>query len=161
MRKKEDVERRARRITDAATLALWAFEAYRSEAARLHMQAEEYGIKDLKFMGTPRGVLAVEKSPGAIRLAVARCDWPGGRTLRDMIETEGYSRSPEVLAVIPKQENLGAAYIKREAEKECRDLLRGPERKVSLFSGHMDDDGYVQLPPYPMAMPGVAHRCTP
>ena len=139
MRKKdndfEDAERRARRITDAAAIVLRAFKTYRRAATTLHMQAEERGIKDVKFMGTPRGVLAVEKTPGALRLAVARCDWPGGLTLREMIETEGYSKSPEVLAVIPKLENPGGAFIDRITEKECRDLLRGPECKVSLFSG--------------------------
>jgi hypothetical protein len=96
--------------------------------------------------------LAVEKIPGALRLAVARRDWPGGRTLREMVETEGYSKSPEVLAVILKQENPGGAFIERIAEKECLDLLRGPERKVSLFSGLMDDDGHVWMPPLPMAV---------
>jgi hypothetical protein len=104
------------------------------------LQAEEHRIKDVKFLGTPRGVLAVEKIPGALRLAVASRDWPGGRTLREMIETEGYSKSPEVLALIPKQENPGGAFIARIAEKECRDLLRGPERKLSLFSGRTLED---------------------
>ena len=150
MRKKdnkvEDVERRAKRITDAAALVAELFDVYRREAARLHMQAEEGGIKDVKFMGTPRGILAVEKIPGALKLAVARCDWPGGHTLREMIETEGYSKSPEVLAIIPKQSNLGGPFIEKIAEKECRDLLFGPERKVSLFSGHMDEEGYLWLP---------------
>jgi hypothetical protein len=149
MRKKDDAELRARRITDAAALALRVFEVYRHEAARLHMQAEERGI-DVKFMGTPRGVLAVEKTPGALRLAVARCDWPGGRTLRDMIETEGYSKSPEVLAAIPKQETPVGPFFVRIAEKECRDLLCGPERKVSLFSGYMDEEGHLMMPPLPM-----------
>ncbi len=142
----EDAARRAQRITDAAALVAEAFDAYRREAARLHMQAEERGIKDVKFMGTPRGILAVEKIPGALKLAVARCDWPGGGTLSAMIETEGYSKSPEVLAIIPKQSNLGGPFIERIAEKECRDLLCGPERKVSLFSGHIDEEGYVWLP---------------
>ena len=32
------------------------------------------------------------------------------------------------------------------------DLLRGPERKVSLFSGHMDEDGHVWMPPLPTAV---------
>jgi hypothetical protein len=108
MRKKdEDAERKARRIADEAALALRNFEAYRREAARLHMEAEERGIKDVKFMGTQRGVLAVEEAPGAPKLAMARCDWPGGATLKEMIETEGYSKSPEMLAVIPKESNLG------------------------------------------------------
>jgi len=143
---------RARHKTDAAALALRVLEAYRNEATRLHLQAEEHRIKDVKFLGTPRGVLAVEKIPGALRLAVASRDWPGGRTLREMIETEGYSKSPEVLALIPKQENPGGAFIARIAEKECRDLLHGPERKLSLFSGHMDDDGHVWMPPLPIAV---------
>jgi hypothetical protein len=86
MRKKdnefEDAKRRARRITDAAALVLRVFESYRRTATTLHMQAEERGIKDVKFMGTPRGVLAVEKIPGALKLAVARRDWPGGQILR-------------------------------------------------------------------------------
>ena len=68
-----------------------------------------------------------------------------------MIETEGYSKSPEMLAVIPKQRNPGGPFIERIAEKECRDLLCGPERKVSLFSGHMDEEGYLMIPPQPMA----------
>jgi len=156
MRKKnnefENAEHRARRIADDAALVLQVFETYRRAATTLHMEAEERGIQDVKFMGTPRGILAVEKSPGALKLAVARCDWPGGQTLREMIETEGYSKSPEVLAVIPKQGNPGAAFIERMAEKECRDLLRGPERKVSLFSGHMDEDGHVWMPPLPTAV---------
>jgi hypothetical protein len=58
-----------------------------------------------------------------------------------MNETEGYSKSAEMLAVIPKQTNLGGAFIERIAEKECRDLLSGPERKVSLFSGHILENG--------------------
>ncbi len=102
MRKKnnefENAEHRARRIADDAALVLQVFETYRRAATTLHMEAEERGIQDVKFMGTPRGILAVEKSPGALKLAVARCDWPGGQTLREMIETEGYSKSPEVLA---------------------------------------------------------------
>jgi hypothetical protein len=146
----EHARHRVRRVEDDAALALRIFEAYRSEAARLHMQAEERGIKDVKFMGTQRGILAVEKSPGALRLAVARCDWPGGWTLRAMIETEGYSKSPEILAVIPKNPNPGGPFIQRIAEKECRDLLGGEERKVSLFSGHVDDDGRVWMLPLPM-----------
>jgi len=154
MRKKdndfEHARRRARRIADNAALVLRIFEAYRSQAAILHMQAEERGINDVKFMGTQRGILAVEKSPGALRLAVARCDWPGGETLRAMIETEGYSKSPEILAVVPKNSNPGGPFIQRIAEKECRDLLGGEERKVSLFSGHVDDDGRVWMGPLPM-----------
>jgi hypothetical protein len=130
------------------------FEAYWRAATKLHMQAEERSIKDVKFMGTPRGVLAVEKIPGALKRAVARCDWPGGRTLREMIETEGYSKSPEVLAVIPKQVNPGGAFIERIAEKECRDLLCGPERKVSLFSGRILEDfgGFVMILAKPVAV---------
>ena len=71
MRKKgdelEDAERRAQRIADAAALVARLFEAYRCQATRVHMQAEERGIKDVKFMGTPRGILAVEKIPGALK----------------------------------------------------------------------------------------------
>jgi hypothetical protein len=158
MRKKdddfEDGKHRAQRIADAAALVAQVFEAYRREAARLHMQAEERGIKDVKFMGTRRGILAVEKIPGALKLAVARCDWPGGHILRKMIETEGYSKSPEMLAVIPKQTNPGGAFIERIAEKECRDLLSGPERKVSLFSGHILENGTGQfwMPSEPVAV---------
>ena len=145
----EKTQHRARRMEDEAALAIRVFESYRREAARLHIQAEERDIKDVKFLGTPCGILAAEKVPGALRLAVARCDWPGGQLLREMIETEGYSKSPEMLAVIPRQPATGATFIEREAEKECRDLLSGPECKVSLFAGHTDDDGEVWMRPFP------------
>src|SRR4051812_24655045 len=93
----ETNERRTQRIADAAAFVGRVFEAYRRVATMLHMQAEEHRINDVKFMGTPRGVLAVEKVPGALKRALARSDWPGGPTLKEMIETEGFSKSPEVL----------------------------------------------------------------
>jgi hypothetical protein len=153
MRKKdndfEHARRRERRIADDAALALRVFDAYRRIATSLHMEAELHGIKDVKFMGTQRGVLVAEARPGALRLAVARCDWPGGKALRDMIETEGYSKSPEVLAMIPNQPIVRGAFIERMVEKECRDLLVRAERRVSLFSGHhVDDDGRVWTWPF-------------
>jgi hypothetical protein len=82
-----------------------------------------------------------------------------GQTLREMIETEGYSKSPEKLAVIPKQTNPGGAFIERIAEMECRDLLCGPERKVSLFSGRILQDfgGHVMI----LTKPIKIKRCSP
>jgi hypothetical protein len=137
MRKKDDefeeAERRAQRVAEAAEFVAHLFKTYQSAAATLHVQAEDHGIKDVKFMGTPRGVLAVEKIPGALKLAVARRDWPGGRVLREMIATEGYSKDSEILSVVPKQPLLGGSFIERAAENECRALLQGPVRKVSLF----------------------------
>ena len=56
------------------------------------------------LMGTPRGILAVEEVPGAIRLAAARLDWPGGSTLRMYRETE----NPELLALLPSPFQGGA-----------------------------------------------------
>ena len=73
MRKKgdefEDAERRTQRIADAAALVAEVFEVLPVSRKNTHMQAEGHGIKDVKFMGTPRGVLAVEKSGANIKLS--------------------------------------------------------------------------------------------
>ena len=81
----------------------YMLERYRGCATTLHMQAEHYGVR-VRFMGTPRGILAVEEVPGAIRLAAARLDWPGGSTLRMYRETE----NPELLALLPSPFQGGA-----------------------------------------------------
>lgn len=57
------------------------------------------------------GVLAIESSPGAIKLATSRADWPGGETLREMIETDRYSTSPpDVRAIVPP-EHFNGSYL--------------------------------------------------
>lgn len=51
----EDARRRAERKAREAAEALRIFEMYQYEATRLHLQAEEYDIKDIKFIGTGLG----------------------------------------------------------------------------------------------------------
>lgn len=117
----------AKRKADDAHFAVQALENYQAFATLRHFSAEADGIKGVKFIGTPHGVLAVEETPGA--MAVARAS----RMLWGMRETESHSKHPDVLAILPPP-MLGGSFIRRETERKCRELLRGPERKVSLFT---------------------------
>jgi hypothetical protein len=111
--------------------AAQAFENYLGFSSMLNDSADVHGIQNVEFVGIPDGVLAIEKTPGAIKLAMARDDWPHGRDLRSLRETEGLSS--EILAMLPPP-MLGGSFIQREREKQLRDdLLKNPARKVSLF----------------------------
>jgi len=120
------------RIAQNAHDARYRLEECQSIAARLHIEADACGIKHVKFMGTSRGVLAVEEIPGAIGPAIARTDWPGASTLRRYHETEARSDDREVLALI-QQPVGGSSFIAKESENACRALLKGPAKKVSFF----------------------------
>jgi hypothetical protein len=97
-------------------------------------------------MGTPRGIFAVEETPGA--LAAADVFWNGvdeGIQLQQWNSTKLPSTDSEVIEAV-LQPQLGGSFIQRECEKECRDsLLSGPkpvyffewdwERRVASVSG--------------------------
>ena len=118
---------------------------HRGFAALLRAQARHYDVK-VRFMGTPKGVLAVEEAPGA--LVPASYGWWGlGGPWR---ETRFRSTDREVVEML-LQPQLGGSFIQRECEKECRDLLLKGPRQVSLFTYHWEPD--VANHPAPVSLP--------
>jgi hypothetical protein len=100
---------------------------HRGFAALLRAEARRYDLK-VRFMGTPKGVLAVEETPGAL---AAAGEWRIDGPLRVWRETRLRSTDREVVEVL-LQPQLGGSFIQRECEKECRDLLLKGERQVLI-----------------------------
>jgi hypothetical protein len=109
------------------------FYDYRGYAAYLRSLAQRYNAK-VRFMGTSKGILAVEETPGA--LAAARVFWNG--TVEEAVQlqqwrsTKLHSTDQEVVETI-LQPQLGGSFIQRECEKECRELMLQGARPVYLF----------------------------
>jgi hypothetical protein len=107
---------------------LYAGGDHRGYAALLRAQARRYDLK-VRFMGTSKGILAVEETPGA--LAAESYGWWGlGGPWR---ETRFRSTDREVVEIL-LQPQVGGSFIQKECEKECRDLLLKGARQVSLFT---------------------------
>jgi hypothetical protein len=103
--------------------AVQLFEAYQAIASFMT-------FCDLRMMGTPGGIIAVEVKPGALKILKANDRWDRW-TLSMMSETRHLSK--DILAGLPEPD-LGKSFIRREAETEFRDILRAnPDRLVSLF----------------------------
>ena len=104
---------------------------HRGFAALLRAQARQHDVK-VRFMGTPKGVLAVEETPGALAACYGWCGLGG-----PWRETRFRSTDREVVEML-LQPQLGGSFIQRECEKECRDLLLKGARPVSLFTYDWD-----------------------
>ena len=98
---------------------------------------------DLRMMATPGGIIAVEANPGALKNLQASGRW-NEYTLSMMSETRHLSK--DILAGLPEPD-LGKSFIRREVEKEFRDMLRAnPDRLVSLFRWERRDVPLLGLP---------------
>jgi hypothetical protein len=127
-RKKSATINAAREKTEGPQPYADLYGDHRGFAALLRAQARRYDLK-VRFMGTPKGVLAVEETPGA--LAPESYGWWGlGGPWR---ETRFHSTDQEVVEIL-LQPQLDGSFIQRECEKECRDLLLKGARQVSLFT---------------------------
>ena len=111
--------------------------------------AERCGAKHIRFMGTQKGVLAVQaKRENDLPCPIPwkPCSWWGTKELKhDPGNPE--AGDPEVIAAVIdalKRETLGGSFIQLEYEKECRALLRGPVLRVSLF---VHDPDWLNKPP--------------
>ena len=128
---------------------LYAGGDHRGFAALLRAEARRHDLK-VRFMGTSKGVLAVEEAPGA--LAAAYGWWGLGGVWR---ETRFRSTDREVVEMLLKPQ-LGGSFIQRECEKECRDLLLKQARPVSLFT--YDLEHYVANNPAPVSLPSWGYE---
>jgi hypothetical protein len=98
---------------------------------------------DLRMMATPGGIIAVEAKPGALKNLQANDRW-NEYTLSMMSETRHLSK--DILAGLPEPD-LGKSFIRREFEKEFRDILRAnPDRLVSLFRWERRDVPLLGVP---------------
>jgi hypothetical protein len=70
-------------------------------------------LKDISFIGTPYGVIAIEKRSGALALAIASVD-----TFEKMKRTETEAGDPMVRAAIGEPA-LGASFIQKMSEQDC------------------------------------------
>jgi hypothetical protein len=105
----------------------------------------------VKFMGTPKGILAVEETPGALAAAPwDELELDAGVQLQQWCSTKFHSTDREVVEAI-LQSQLGGSFIQRECEKECRDLLRQGARDVYLF--RLDWEEYVATNPPSQSLP--------
>jgi hypothetical protein len=127
-----------------------SLESYQDWATLSNAETERRGVKHVRFMGTNKGLLAVE---GLIDDAhVDDPPWLGVRTQMSRV-TEHDPANPEagdpevVEAVVEalKLEPLAGSFIRQEYEKECRALLRGPVRRIALFTH--DPDWRDKRPP--------------
>ena len=134
----------AREKTEDSQLYAELYGDHRGFAALLRAQALRYDLK-VRFMGTSKGVLAVEETPGA--LAACYGWWGLGGPWR---ETRFRSTDREVVEIL-LQPQIGGSFIQRECEKECRDLLLKGPRQVSLFTYHWEPD--VAKHPAPVSLP--------
>jgi hypothetical protein len=107
VRKSENSLKAKLQIAKNAHDANWRYEYYRAAAVGLQQEAAAYGIEHVDFVATPLGILVIENSPGAARLAVDNddCDgsdgWSGGRYLRTVLcETECHSRDPAIMGAL-------------------------------------------------------------
>jgi hypothetical protein len=99
---------------------------YRGYAVYLRGIARDYDTK-VRFMGTPKGILAVEEIPGALAAAPVR------GALQQWRETRLHSTDREVVEAALRPQ-LGGSFIQRECEKECRDLLLKRGQQIYLFT---------------------------
>jgi hypothetical protein len=111
-----------RQAVQTAEEAAHTFEYYQRMAQQLSSEVKSAGIKDVGFMGGPNGILVVG-------------DWP--LSYGFWRETEHQSDDPEVIDVIANQPR-GGAFIRQEAAEQCRELLRGPVRKLLLLTYDQD-----------------------
>jgi endogenous inhibitor of DNA gyrase (YacG/DUF329 family) len=118
-------------------------EHYQNLAMELNSKASLCGIKGVKFFGTLLGVLAVEEIPGTAPLAISTingeltkaidCFYLSDSVYYMVDMTDRRTGEPEVIeALLRKTSNLSFRY--KDHERECRDLLKGPERQVYLFT---------------------------
>ena len=117
----------AREKTEDPQLYAELYGDHRGFAALLRAQALRYDLK-VRFMGTSKGVLAVEETPGALAACYGWCGLGG-----PWRETRFRSTDREVVEIL-LQPQIGGSFIQRECEKECRDLLLNGARQVSLFT---------------------------
>jgi hypothetical protein len=143
-RKKSDSIDAEREKTEEPQRYAELYGDHRGFAALLRAQALRYDLK-VRFMGTSKGVLAVEETPGA--LAACHGWWGLGGPWR---ETRFRSTDREVVEIL-LQPQIGGSFIQRECEKECRDLLLKGARPVSLFT--YDWDHHVANHPAPVSLP--------
>jgi hypothetical protein len=113
-----------------------------------NVEAERVGNEHVRFIGTQRGILAVQ----------AKCEYdllwsaPWKPHMHGTKELKHDPSNPEVgdpeviEAVIEalNHETLGGSFIQREFEKECQALLRGPVKRISLF---IEDPDWLNKPP--------------
>jgi hypothetical protein len=126
-------------------------------AMRQNLSADGIRRKHIRFMGIQRGVLAVQ---GVLENDLP---WPVpwrpflGRWLKvselkhDPANPE--AGDPEVIEAVVdalQHETLGGSFMQREFEKECRALLRGPVKRISLFTVAFRD---IPLPHWPYLVP--------
>jgi hypothetical protein len=116
-------KKEAKRQDGLAVIA--QFERSQGLAGLLHHQAIAVGAK-VKFMATRIGVLVVEEKPGAL------CDVDGFLRLLGLrqVKTRSDDRELRALLSIP---SFGGPFIARDAEKECRAVLKQGPTDVLLF----------------------------
>ena len=125
-----------RKKEQEAQHAVQLFEAYQAIASFMT-------FCDLRMMATPGGIIAVEANPGALKNLQASDRW-NEYTLSMMSETRHLSK--DILAGLPEPD-LGKSFIRREFEKEFRDILRAnPDRLVSLFRWERRDVPLLGVP---------------
>jgi hypothetical protein len=112
-RKKVSIEAAGQKAEDAK---LYADDyEYRGYAAYLRSLAKLYNAK-VKFMGTPKGILAVEETPGA--LAAASVFWNGvdaGVQLQQWLSTKLHSTDRQVVEAILQPQLVGR-FIRNRAK---------------------------------------------
>jgi predicted nucleic acid-binding Zn ribbon protein len=124
-------------ITHNAWDNYWHLEHYQEWATIMSAEAERKGLKHVRFIGTGKGILAVEGLTNQ-----GQVDDPpwGPPILTREIEhnpVNPEAGDPEVIEAVVealKSETLGGSFVQREYEKECRALLKGAVRRIALFA---------------------------
>jgi hypothetical protein len=125
---------------------------HRFLAREQNVRADSVRHKHIRFMGIQRGVLGVQ---------AYRADdlpWPipwkpFGRSWLKVRESQHDPANPEagdpevIEAVVEalQHETLGGSFMQREYEKECRALLKGAVKRISLFTA--EPRGATDSPP--------------
>jgi hypothetical protein len=115
----------------------WDYESYQHWATLTNAEAERKGIKHVRFIGTRKGILAVEALTN--RADVNDSAWGPPFLTREAQHdpTDPDGSDPEVIGAVVealKKAASGGSFIQREYEKECQALLKGPVRRISLFT---------------------------
>jgi hypothetical protein len=133
------------RIAQNAHHAGLQLDLHRGLAMTQNLAADNVRANHIRFMGIQKGVLAVQASREILPCQAPW--WPAGWSWLKVEElthepANPDAGDPEVIEAVVEalqHETLGGSFMQRQFEKECRALLRGPVKRISLFTmGYRD-----------------------